>query len=98
MDDIIISTKDNELLMELSEKVKEVSNKSGFRINPNKQEGPSEHITAFNIELSHGKLEVSKDRMTEFLSVYGDSHSECQKKGIASYVGTVNALQAKDFD
>jgi len=98
MDDIIISTNDNELLMEISEKIKTVSNKSGFGINPRKQEGPSEQITAFNIKLSHKNLEISDDRMIEFLFAYKNSESYYQKKGIASYVGTVNPLQAEKFD
>lgn len=97
MDDIIISGNDIELLQKILEEVKIEAHKSRFTLNPDKEEGPSKKITAFNIELSQGMLTISDGRFIHFCDAYNLSESENQRKGIVGYVSSVNPDQAKHF-
>ena len=97
MDDLIISTKSHEETAQIKEDIKASATKSGFPLNNEKEEGPAESITAFNIILSHQHLELTKSKLQEFLSLYSISPDEDQKAGIVGYVISVNEDQAKLF-
>jgi hypothetical protein len=60
MDDIIISGKDQDLLSSLVSELKLCADKSGFILH--KEEGPSQTITAFNIQLSNNNTVITNDR------------------------------------
>ncbi|MET4695226.1 reverse transcriptase domain-containing protein [Endozoicomonas lisbonensis] len=95
VDDIIISTKDKILAKELLLQVKEAAERSRFPLNYEKEEGPAESITAFNIELSHDLMEVSPSRLVEFQEQYQKSENFHKLAGIVGYVYSVNPTQSQ---
>lgn len=97
VDDIIISGNDAAFLTKTLADIKITAKKSGFTLNPAKEEGPAEKITAFNIELSHGLLRIIDTRFDAFCDVYKSSTSINQRDGIIGYVSSVNTIQADDL-
>lgn len=93
MDDIIISGKNYDRLKEILSEINLVSEKSGFPLNREKEEGPSKNITAFNIELSHNLLKITNDRFKEFSYNYHFALSEDVRNGILGYISSVNSDQ-----
>jgi len=98
MDDIIISSNSHQQLVEALEPVEVAANKAGFPLNKDKQEGPCEKISAFNIFLAHNELAVTSDRLSDFLSVFEESSNEYQKNGILNYVSCINTKQVALFE
>ncbi|WP_257285872.1 reverse transcriptase domain-containing protein [Endozoicomonas sp. SESOKO1] len=96
VDDIIISTQSLTEAEDALGQVKGAAERSGFPLNSDKEEGPAQKITAFNIELSHSKLRINDRRMSLFLRNYMEAVSEYQQDGIVGYIETVNPEQA-DF-
>lgn len=97
MDDIIISSNTHQQLVETLESVEAAADKAGFPLNKGKQEGPCEKISAFNIFLTHNKLAITNDRISDFLSVFEESTSTYQKTGIFNYISCISPEQAKLF-
>lgn len=97
VDDIILSGDDPDKLKDVCEKLIEASIKSGLAFNASKSQGPAGQITAFNIELTHGNLAISQERLDEFDLALSAGASEAQREGILSYVTSVNADQAKQI-
>ena len=95
MDDIIISGKKLEDLNEILAKLNSISDHSGFQLNQKKTQISSK-IKSFNIELSHNKLRISKERMREFISHYM-SGGKYRRIGILCYISTVNKKQLRIF-
>ena len=95
MDDIIVSGNDISFLRNNLEVIKAVAEKSRFKLNPEKEEGPSKKITAFNIDLTHGLLEISESRIKEFSEAYRISDNFDQRQGILGYISSVNQEQAE---
>jgi hypothetical protein len=95
MDDIIISGKKLEDLNEILVKLNSISDHSGFQLNIKKTQ-ISSTIKSFNIELSHNKLRISKERMCEFISHYM-SGGKYRRIGILCYISTVNKKQLRYF-
>jgi hypothetical protein len=95
MDDIIISGDNSSALEKIIKEINLVSEKSKFKLNPDKEEGPSKKITAFNIDLSYGLLKISDIRFESFNSDYEAAKNENQRKGIISYIHSVNKKQAE---
>jgi hypothetical protein len=94
VDDIVVSTDSHELTTEALGQLTEASKKAGFALNTEKQEGPADSITAFNIDLSHLALVIEPERFARFLEDYKGSDSEFQRNGILGYLNSVNAKQA----
>lgn len=65
VDDIVISGPDGNDLLPLLSEIKQAAKRAGFSLNASKEEGPSERISAFNIELSHQSLVIRHDRWLE---------------------------------
>ncbi|APD44923.1 reverse transcriptase domain-containing protein [Klebsiella pneumoniae] len=97
MDDILLSSDDMNLLVEAFDTVRQALRKSGYKVNENKTQSPSPKIQVFNLELGHNHLRVTPKRIVEFLKVFISSANEHERKGIASYVGSINKSQAKLF-
>ncbi len=97
VDDIIVSGDDPENLSEICERLVDASIKSGLAFNAAKSQGPAGQITAFNIELTHANLAISQERLDEFELALADGASQEKRKGILSYVASVNADQAKQI-
>ena len=97
MDDIIISANDIKSLQIIMNEIIEVANRSGFVFNKEKTMAPSKNITAFNIDLSKGAIEVREDRLNKFCKVYTESDSYDQCQGILYYVSSFNKVQADEI-
>ena len=94
MDDIIISANSNNLLESVLSTIKDKAEKSGFPLNADKEEGPANNVTAFNIKLSHNNLLIEDKRLKEFIVAYWNSQSEHQMSGIMGYIESINEEQA----
>lgn len=94
MDDIILSASDHAVLERAIKMVDESAARSGLPIHPDKREGPAPNITAFNIALAHQSLRVKDDRWNRFLSDFQATDNEFVRRGIHSYVHSVNIDQA----
>lgn len=97
MDDILLSSNDMSLLSNAFDSIVQALDRSGYSINELKTQPPSPSVNVFNLELSQNSLRISSKRMVEFLQSYISSSHPSERKGIASYVGSVNKSQAKLF-
>lgn len=91
VDDIIVSTNDPQLSIALFELLKVAAGRARFSLT---EQAPSSQITAFNIELSRNLLLVESVRLQEFSAALASATSDAQRKGILSYVASVNASQS----
>ncbi|MDQ0431629.1 reverse transcriptase domain-containing protein [Pantoea agglomerans] len=94
MDDIIFSSKDLTAINNAFDSFCTALEKSRYQINKDKTQVPSKKIAVFNLELSHDHLKVSSARMVQFVIAYAKSTNEYEREGIASYVRSVNPVQA----
>jgi len=94
MDDIIISSDNQQQLEEVLVSVEVAAEKAGFPLNKTKQEGPCDKITAFNILLTENELEITEKRLTEFVEAFKASTNPNQKDGISNYINCINTKQA----
>ena len=97
MDDIVISTKNRLLSEKILERVKIAAEDSNFLLNAKKEEGPSNMVTAFNIDLCHKNIKIEDNRLSMFITAYKKSIGESQQLGIENYIKSVNKHQAKVF-
>ncbi|MCW7555698.1 reverse transcriptase domain-containing protein [Endozoicomonas gorgoniicola] len=97
VDDIIISTQSAEEAQDALTEVKAAAKRSRFPLNADKEEGPAEQITAFNIKLSFSSLTLSEERLSQFLKAYRESDSQRKKEGILGYIESVNSGQSAYF-
>jgi hypothetical protein len=94
MDDIIISTnhsieKAQETLLQLKKKAL----RSRLEINPEKTFGPESRIEVFNINLENCGLEVTDNRLQDFIEKLALARSDYEIGGVLGYVKTVNEAQ-----
>ena len=94
MDDIILSSDDNDFLTSIYDETRRLAERSRLLINNRKSEPPSEKITAFNIELSNNSLKINQERFRKLSEEYNKSNNKDQKEGILGYVNSVNERQA----
>jgi len=97
VDDIIISCDKLEASLALLAEIENAACRSAFTLNTAKLEGPAQTIGAFNIALTSTSLLIQDWRLQELKKLYDSSDSENQKTGIASYVKSVNSIQAAIF-
>lgn len=95
MDDIVISTKHQALSEKILIMIKAAAGKSKFYLNTEKEEGPANMVTAFNIDLCHNRTKIEYNRLAEFAEAYKYATSESQQVGIENYIKSVNPDQAK---
>lgn len=93
VDDIIVSTSDAALLDQVLQEIEGAAAKSRFVLNASKQEGPAAAITGFNIVLTKGSMSVNAERYKRFEEALAEATSEHQRRGITSYVASVNVAQ-----
>ena len=93
MDDIIISHVDKSELSNIQETIIATAQRSRFPLNTEKEQGPSETVTAFNINLSHNSLEIIQQRMDVFEEAYKHANNEYVRAGILGYIESVNQSQ-----
>ncbi|MEQ9916440.1 reverse transcriptase domain-containing protein [Pectobacterium aroidearum] len=97
MDDILLSSNDMGHLEEAFDAVKSALGKSGYTVNELKTQRPSTMVEVFNLEISQHSMRISSKRIVEFLQAFVSSSHPAERKGIASYVGSINKSQAKLF-
>tara|TARA_R110002051_G_scaffold17387_3_gene51013 strand:- start:118 stop:900 length:783 start_codon:yes stop_codon:yes gene_type:complete len=99
VDDIIISHKDNPAkLAEVSEKLVERFNETGFPISEQKSAISKGEVTSFNIALSNNFMEITHERMVGFFNqVVEGMHNDDVLGGIYNYVLSVNPTQAAEI-
>lgn len=98
MDDILVSSDDHDELGLEMEKIKIASVRSGLPLNAKKEEGPTERVTAFNVQLSQDLLNITPSKLQELASTYSYSLNERQRAGILNYVLSINQSQADTFN
>ncbi|MGI2260969.1 reverse transcriptase domain-containing protein [Shewanella sp. GXUN23E] len=98
MDDIVISSNDKIQLEHKYDELLAEAIKSKFTVNHTKSQAVAKTTHAFNIDLSHESMSIGSDRFARFQVAYNESNSLPQKRGIASYVGSVNKQQATNLD
>lgn len=98
VDDIIVSCDEEKLCLSILEKLEKAASESKFTLNPDKKEGPAKMITAFNIEIKNDSMQLSEARLQKFVNAVGVADSEHQRRGIRSYVKSVNGLQLQALD
>jgi len=94
MDDIVLSSKDLNVLNDAFNLICNALKKSHYQINIDKTQPPSEKIRVFNLELSHDQIKVCSDRLIQFIQAYAKTQNEFERKGIAAYIRSVNPQQA----
>lgn len=97
VDDLILSTNDLHVANEGLAAVKHAAERSGFRLNPDKEEGPAEKIAAFNIDLSTKHLAIKQERLIAFIEAFQSAESPHQQLGIIGYVASVSPVQADEI-
>jgi hypothetical protein len=94
VDDIIISTKDISQADSIKSKVIKAAEHSNFRLNPDKEQGPRDSITAFNINISSNHMDIEKERFYLFIEQLKGNKNKYKKQGIIKYVSSINVDQA----
>ncbi|MGY0561492.1 reverse transcriptase domain-containing protein [Luteimonas sp. A277] len=93
MDDILISSDDEQKIMNAFLDLEKFSDAAGFPLNSVKSEGPKQSVTAFNIDISQNSVFVAPRRMAEFRSQIAVATSTDSLDGIVNYVHSVNPAQ-----
>jgi hypothetical protein len=92
MDDILLSSEDDTILISSRTLLEAGIRESRFQLNETKSVGPLAEIEIFNINLSYRSIYISEARIEEFkaalLSATLDS-----REGILGYVGSINESQ-----
>lgn len=95
MDDIIISGRGHAELLDVLARLKDKAQRSRLTFSDEKEQGPAEAVSAFNIELARGApLALLPERLGEFREAFRISSSDLQRAGIQGYVYSVNPAQA----
>jgi hypothetical protein len=97
MDDIILSSIELDALTDALGEIEQASSRPSLPLNKKKQEGPCRKVSAFNINLSQNNINVTPERLSEFLESYHSSLNENQKCGILNYVAAINPVQTGAF-
>lgn len=97
VDDLILSTTDIQVAQQALKAVKHAAERAGFRLNPDKEEGPAEKITAFNINLTAKHLAIETERLAAFYEAFQAAESSHQQLGILGYVASVSLAQAEEI-
>ncbi|MFA8479136.1 reverse transcriptase domain-containing protein [Xanthomonas campestris pv. campestris] len=93
MDDIVLSSNDEARLYVAAAELAQLATDAGLPLNAGKTIGPASTVTAFNVELSHGLLSVTKERIDRFRESYATASSLHVELGIVNYVHSINSTQ-----
>jgi len=97
VDDLVLSTNDIQIARDALGAAKHAAERAGFRLNPDKEEGPAEMITAFNINLSAKYMAIEPERLLAFAEAFQAAESSHQQLGILGYVASVCSTQAAEI-
>jgi len=100
VDDIIISsTKANiDTLKNYGEQLCIAVNQANFKINKEKSIFEVPKIEAFNINISHNDMDITKEKMSDFYKRVKADPASNEALGITNYVKQVNQQQGKFLD
>lgn len=98
VDDIILSSKSEQVLNEVLAEIKERATRSGFVLNADKESPPGPQVTAFNIELSNELMNIEPRRWAQFVSSFHETDNENVRYGIHTYVASVNPTHSAQLD
>jgi len=98
MDDIIISSNNENFLTSCFNDLKTSATRSNFRLNSTKEFPPSKSVIVFNVELSHQHLLITESRLELFLVDYQSTSNNHKQEGILSYVNSINPIQTLSFN
>lgn len=94
VDDLVLSHVDDEAtLSEAVDTLVEAATISGFLVNGAKLQRPSRTVVAFNIRLSHGRLELMPDRLLDFRQRLAGSGPDASAMATISYVDMIDVRQ-----
>ncbi|PPT91296.1 hypothetical protein XaraCFBP7407_21875 [Xanthomonas arboricola pv. arracaciae] len=93
VNDIVLSSDDDGLLGNAADELKQLALDAGLPLSPGKTVGPAPAVTAFNVELSHGSMNLVDDRLQRFREAYATASSSQVASGILGYVHTINPAQ-----
>jgi hypothetical protein len=98
MDDIIISTsQSHDTAKRAFDILNQKAIRSNFCLNEAKTNEPGESVTAFNIELSVDKIQLTNERLEEFKIAHNESANKFVREGIISYINSVSPVQAEQL-
>ncbi|MFN6509379.1 reverse transcriptase domain-containing protein [Xanthomonas translucens] len=93
MDDIVFSSNDEGRLSAAVAELGQLATDAGLPLSPGKTVGPATEVTAFNVDLSHGSLAVTQERLERFRESYAMAMSSQAAIGILDYVHKINPAQ-----
>ena len=93
LDDIILSGERAADLAAAKATLENAALTAGFTFNLTKGSGPAPSVTAFNLNIRHGNMELTPARFALFASDILTYRDEFITGGILSYVSTVNDIQ-----
>lgn len=91
VDDIILSSNDERLLVDALTEIKSRAARSGFILNSEKESGPGPQVTAFNIDLSNAVMTIEPLRWAKFVESFRDANNDNVRDGIQTYVASINS-------
>ena len=98
VDDILLSHDGDKLrLEEASDRVLEAAQTAHFLIPDTKIQRPGSCITAFNIAVNSGSMNITSERIGRFLDQLAFSRGSPRERAIIGYVASVNATQAAEL-
>lgn len=96
VDDIIISSNDQQRVGEIYDYLCSIINQSNFSISLDKSQNCSVKITSFNCSISQGNMRILEDRMESFRQSYSNGNS-FTREAILRYIDVINTDQRNNF-
>ena len=97
VDDILLSSNDEEKLNQAYEGLSDAIRESNFTVNDIKSHPPEPVTTAFNIVLEENKTAIAKKRFEAFCEDVLSGHDK-KTEAIINYVSKVNSKQRKHLE
>jgi hypothetical protein len=96
MDDILISIHgESHSAQDIFETLRQKAERSEFVLSEKKLTGPTDSVTAFNIDVNHSGMSITNERLQEFITRCVESDNVNTVEGIRSYVTQVDSQQAQ---
>jgi hypothetical protein len=96
-DDIVVSDDNLERLTTAFALLERAAERAFFPLAEGKKQPPGPQITAFNLAVSYGRVEIAADRMEAYAAQVGQNGDCASSNDIIDYVAQVNASQAEEL-
>ncbi|MGX9936903.1 reverse transcriptase domain-containing protein [Advenella kashmirensis] len=97
VDDIIVSSSNYNYLESSITEIKKCAEISNWVLSNNKEQPINNSIQVFNITLAHNHMEITTERMNDFINAYNNAANDFIQEGIHNYIASVNANQARQL-